>query len=72
MRTDIVSKLIAPKVITEKKEPLEVAKNKLVLERLKELAKKGISPSTITNYLYNPIAFYKQKILRINELDLVE
>jgi hypothetical protein len=64
--------LIAPKVITEKKEPLEVAKNKLVLERLKELAKKGISPSTITNYLYNPIAFYKQKILRINELDLVE
>ena len=72
MRTDIVSKLIAPKVITEKKEPLEVAKNKLVLERLEELAKKGISPSTITNYLYNPIAFYKQKILRINELDLVE
>ena len=72
MRTDIISKLIAPKVITEKKEPLEVAKNKLVLERLEELAKKGISPSTITNYLYNPIAFYKQKILRINELDLVE
>jgi len=72
MRTDIISKLIAPKVITEKKEPLEFAKNKLVLERLEELAKKGISPSTITNYLYNPIAFYKQKILRINELDLVE
>lgn len=72
MRTDIISKLIAPKVITEKKEPLEFAKNKLVLERLEELAKKGISPSTITNYLYNPIAFYKQKILLINELDLVE
>jgi len=36
------------------------------------LAFKGISPSTITNYLYNPIAFYKQKILHIKEIESVE
>ena len=72
IRSEIVSKLISPKVETKKKERIEIAKNKMILRRLDELAVKGISPSAITNYLYNPIAFYKQKILRIGELDLVE
>ena len=72
IRNDVYSTFIAPKVITERKEQTEVGKNKQVLEKLKELAEKGISPSAITNYLYNPIDFYKQKILRISELDLVE
>tara|TARA_B100000787_G_scaffold102280_1_gene75646 strand:- start:18420 stop:21170 length:2751 start_codon:yes stop_codon:yes gene_type:complete len=72
VRTEVISKLIAPKVVTEKKEPTQIGKNEQVLERLKELAAKGISPSAITNYLYNPISFYKQKILQIGELDLVE
>ncbi|MEN8836185.1 MAG: PD-(D/E)XK nuclease family protein, partial [Polaribacter sp.] len=40
--------------------------------RLKEIAKSGFSPSSLTNYLYNPIAFYKQKILKIKEFDDVE
>lgn len=72
IRSEIVSKLISPKVVTKKKESIEIDKNKEILNRLDELAAKGISPSAITNYLYNPIAFYKQKILRIGELDLVE
>ena len=72
MKTDIITKRIAPRVITEKKEKYEVKKNIQILNRLKELAKDGISPSAITNYLHNPIAFYKQKILRLSELDLVE
>ena len=72
MRTGLTSKRIAPKVLTEAKEQKEISKNKQVIEKLRELAFKGISPSAITNYLYNPIAFYKQKILRISELDLVE
>ena len=72
MRTGLTSKRIAPKVLTEAKEQKEISKNKQVIEKLRELAVKGISPSAITNYLYNPIAFYKQKILRISELDLVE
>ena len=72
MKTDLIVKRIAPIVITEKNEKPEVRKNKQVLGRLKELARDGISPSAITNYLYNPIAFYKQKILQLSELDLVE
>jgi len=39
---------------------------------LKKLAKEGISPSALTNYLHNPIAFYKQKVLGIKEIKDVE
>ena len=72
MRTDIVQKIVSPKVVAQKVELKEIAKNDLVFERLRELAKAGFSPSSLTNYLYNPVAFYKQKILRIKEFDDVE
>jgi hypothetical protein len=72
MRTDIVHKIVSPKVVAQKTELKEIAKNELVFARLKELAIQGFSPSSLTNYLYNPVAFYKQKILRIKEFDDVE
>lgn len=72
MREGIVSKFISPKVITDRKSFKEIEKTELVLEKLKQLATKGISPSSLTNYLYNPIAFYNQKILGIKELETVE
>ena len=72
MRTDIVQKLISPKVEPQNKVLKEVKKNEAVLERLKEIAQNGISPSTLTNYLHNPISFYKQKILKLKEFDDVE
>ncbi|MDX8552457.1 PD-(D/E)XK nuclease family protein [Tenacibaculum sp. 1B UA] len=72
MRDDITEKIISPKVVTSPVQLKEIEKDEKVLERLRELANKGISPSALTNYLYNPIAFYKQKILKINELEDVE
>ena len=72
MRTDIVQKIVSPKVLAQNAKLKEIKKNNLVLERLKELAKAGFSPSSLTNYLYNPVAFYKQKILKIKEFDDVE
>ena len=72
MRTDIVQKIISPKVAPQNKVLKEVKKNEAVLERLKELVREGISPSALTNYLYNPISFYKQKILKLKEFDDVE
>ncbi|WP_235318259.1 PD-(D/E)XK nuclease family protein [Polaribacter sp. Hel1_85] len=72
MRTDVVQKMISPKVVTQKVELKVVEKNESVIEKLKELAKKGISPSALTNYLYNPISFYKQKILKLKEFEDVE
>ncbi|MGB1284549.1 MAG: PD-(D/E)XK nuclease family protein, partial [Polaribacter sp.] len=72
MRTDVVQKIVAPKVISDKLELKKIKKNDAVLEKLRELAKKGISPSALTNYLYNPISFYKQKVLKLKEFDDVE
>jgi len=72
MRTDIVQKIVAPQVLNHKVELKEIKKEETVLEKLKELAQKGISPSALTNYLYNPISFYKQKILKLKEFEDVE
>ncbi|MCI2229878.1 PD-(D/E)XK nuclease family protein [Polaribacter sp. MSW13] len=72
LKRDIVQKIISPKVVTKNIDLKVVSKNEVVFERLKEIAKKGISPSSLTNYLYNPISFYKQKILQLKEFDDVE
>ncbi|MFY9241582.1 MAG: PD-(D/E)XK nuclease family protein [Polaribacter sp.] len=72
MRTDCVQKIVAPKVVSHKVDLKEIPKSDFIFERLKEIAESGFSPSSITNYLHNPVAFYKQKILKIQEFDDVE
>ena len=72
MKKDISHKIITPKVISKPIQLKEIQKNSAIQERLIELAAKGISPSTITSYLYNPIQFYKQKVLKIKEFNDVE
>ncbi|MDW5289537.1 PD-(D/E)XK nuclease family protein [Formosa sp. PL04] len=49
-----------------------ISKSPLVLERLREIAKHGFSPSSLTNYMRNPMDFYFQKVLKIQEYDEVE
>ena len=49
-----------------------VSKTDAVINRLKEIANSGFSPSTLTSYIRNPIDFYYQKILKINEFNEVE
>lgn len=68
----IKSKIISPNVHSEQSELQEIPKNELIEKKLKELATKGISPSALTNYLNNPINFYKQKILGIQAFEEVE
>ncbi len=53
-------------------QPIVVPKSESVLVRLKEIADKGFSPSSLTTYIRNPIQFYFQRILRISETDEVE
>lgn len=52
--------------------PMIIEKSDSVMLRLKEIAKVGFSPSTLTSYIRNPILFYFQKILRIREVEEVE
>ncbi|GER58571.1 hypothetical protein ULMA_06790 [Patiriisocius marinus] len=47
-------------------------KSPAVLERLKEIARNGFSPSSLTSYVRNPIDFYYRKVLEIKDLDEVE
>lgn len=54
-------------------EPVTIPKTDKIIARLHEIATdKGFSPSSLTNYIRNPLQFYMQRILRINEADEVE
>ena len=46
--------------------------NNTILEKLKTIADKGFSPSSLALYIRNPLDFYHQKILGIKEQDDVE
>ncbi|MFY0604536.1 MAG: PD-(D/E)XK nuclease family protein [Flavobacteriaceae bacterium] len=72
MNYHLTYKTVSAKVRTEKKSLMEITKTTDVIEQLNTLAQKGISPSALTNYLYNPIAFYKQKILHLKEVEEIE
>lgn len=54
-------------------ENLSIEKSNLLNEKLKNIATdKGFSPSALSNYLRNPMQFYFQRVLGINEVDEVE
>ena len=72
MRTDIIQNFVSPIVISSKSKLKKIKKDEETYQKLKVLAEKGISPSALTTYLYNPIAFYQQKVLGLKELEGVE
>jgi len=61
-----------PVLPTTAYKPMVVPKSEAVIERLREIAATGFSPSALTSYIRNPIDFYFQKILRIREVEEVE
>lgn len=63
---------VAASVAIQKKTRQQIEKNEAILVRLKEIAGKYFSPSALTNYVRNPVDFYYQKILKINEAVAVE
>jgi hypothetical protein len=68
----ITERIINPNVPEIAYQPMVIEKSEKVMERLKEIAIKGFSPSALTSYIRNPIQFYFQKILSIRETDEVE
>ena len=49
-----------------------ITKDAKLIHQIQELALKGFSPTSLTNYIRNPIDFYKRSILKINDLNEVE
>ena len=56
---------ITPQLVTIQKTPE-------ILSQLKRVAKKGFSPSSLSQYIRNPIDFYNQKILGVKAENLLE
>lgn len=64
--------VISPKVPKIEYQLQTVQKEAHILKRIKDIAAKGFSPSALTSYIRNPIDFYYQKILGVQEYDTVE
>ena len=64
--------IVSPEVPIIEKQLKQIVKTPLVIRRLKELSHKGFSPSSLTNYMRNPMGFYCEKILEIKAFEDVE
>ncbi|MCF7567302.1 PD-(D/E)XK nuclease family protein [Sabulilitoribacter arenilitoris] len=69
---NIKHQIIAPHVPIIEPKLNEISKTPELLNQIIEVAEKGFSPSSLTNYIRNPIDFYYQKILKIKGYDNVE
>ncbi|WP_299098340.1 PD-(D/E)XK nuclease family protein [uncultured Winogradskyella sp.] len=69
---DVQHKIVSPEVPIVEQKLQEIIKTPAVIEQIKVLSNKGYSPSSLTNYIRNPIDFYYDKILGIKEFDEVE
>ncbi|MCK0123306.1 PD-(D/E)XK nuclease family protein [Gelidibacter sp. F2691] len=69
---EIKHSIVVPKVEVAQKSPIIIAKTPSVSERLQQIATNGFSPSSLTNYIRNPIDFYYQKVLKVQSFEDVE
>ncbi|WP_179344532.1 PD-(D/E)XK nuclease family protein [Winogradskyella ursingii] len=69
---EIDHKILAPEVPMIAKQVRQISKTSLVIGKLKQVASNGFSPSSLTNYIRNPIDFYYDKVLDIKEFEDVE
>ena len=68
----IEKRILSPKVQIKPQPLKQINKTEEVMQRLREIAEKGFSPSALTSYIRNPLDFYFQKILKLNEFEEVE
>lgn len=68
----IDKRILSPRVQLKPLSLKQVNKTEAVLQRLREIAEKGFSPSALTSYIRNPLDFYFQKILKLSEFEEVE
>ena len=69
---DITELVASPEIKTSIKKVYTIPKDGPLMQKIKDLAEKGFSPSSLTNYIRNPIDFYKRSILRIDDVTEVE
>jgi len=72
LKNHITHTIAAPKISIDPKPLLQIEKDRQFMEDLKVFAQNGFSPTSLTNYIKNPIDFYTRNILKINDLEEVE
>lgn len=68
----VVNQIALPPFAPEMFRPLEIEKTDSVLKMLDLWAEKGISASSLSTYLRNPIDFYQQQILGVKDFEEAE
>jgi ATP-dependent exoDNAse (exonuclease V) beta subunit len=71
-RHKITKKIISPDIKGCKIELQSIKKTDDVIQKIKDIAKEGFSPSALTSYIRNPMDFYLQKVLAIKQTKTVE
>lgn len=69
---EIHFEIAAPAFSAPQKKELIIPKTQLVRDTLSHWAESGISPSSLNSYLRNPIEFYQQKVLKLEEFEEAE
>lgn len=69
---DIKNIIAAPKINAIESKVERIEKDESLMNLINDLAGKGFSPSSLSNYIRNPIDFYKQNLLGIKEVLEVE
>ncbi len=64
--------VLTPQVNLRPVQLKQIQKTEAVMQRLREIAGRGFSPSALTSYIRNPLDFYFQKILQLKEFEEVE
>ena len=65
-------KIVIPETPQMTPQLLSVQKTSEIISNLKTVAAKGFSPSSLSQYIRNPIDFYNQKILGVKDETLLE
>ncbi|MDG5490966.1 PD-(D/E)XK nuclease family protein [Psychroserpens sp. SPM9] len=69
---NIKSYVLSSEVPSIERSLQSIKKSPEILQALDRVAEKGFSPSSLTNYIRNPIDFYYEKILGIHQYEDVE
>ena len=71
-KVKFIKKIINPKLTVAPLLLNKINKTDEIELKLKSLAAKGFSPSSLTNYIRNPLDFYKRSVLGIKEYKEIE
>lgn len=69
---NIIEKIATAEINNERRELLSITKDATLLQALKRVAQNGFSPTSLTNYIRNPLDFYSRSVLGIREVEEVE